>query len=499
MNIKHILERVVELAEKLSSKPQIGGLQISDSSLQYLRIGRKAQSASLRLTPGIVREGKIEDAEKLQASLQELHASLDSERKEHAMPVVVSLPPSIVYTQSFTVPNLGEEKLDEAAQLNLQMISPLPQGGAYMSWQRIGSSEDRFELLGAFAEKALIDSYHSLLEKAHFSPVAFEFPGLAFGRLVNSVMQPSEDPVVVFQISSDGINLSIIRNGSLYFDYFRSWSSIQGENRTIPRSLFEEVIEQELRKVINFSLSKFRLTPQRIFLVTPGLEQDMQTFLGSRFDISAVPLELKSFPVTSHWYVALGSALRGRIKRSRDRFVSLAPVSARGLYREEQTLHFIHIWRNVFASVLAIFAVFYAGVAYFLEGEVQGLTQHLSLLRGESYEVELQSLDSQALEFNALVATTQAGRASFDVWITLFDRIKVLGNPANILIDRVEVSRIRERITVSAHAPSNDAVIQFKNALVDASDFDTVDLPVSRITKEEDQSVSFIISFLFKG
>jgi len=415
------------------------------------------------------------------------------------MPVIVSLPPSIVYTQSFTVPNLGEDRLGEAAELNLQMISPLPQGTAYMSWQRIGSSDDRFELLGAFAEKELINHYRSLLEKAHFAPVAFEFPGLAFGRLVNSVMQSSDDPIIVFQISSDGINLSIIKNGSLYFDYFRSWGSIQGESRTIPRSLFEQVIEQEVRKVVNFSLSRFRLNPQRIFLITPGLEQDMQSFLGSRFDIPVVPLELGSFPVTSHWYVSLGSALRGRIKRNRDRFVSLAPVSARELYREEQIFHFIRTWRNVFVAVLAIFAVFYGGVAYFLKGEAEGLTQHLSLLHGESYEAELQNFDAQAREFNAFVATTQTGRTSQDTWIAFFERLKVLGAPVSISFDRVEASKIRERITISAHAPSNEAVIQFKNALVEASDFDTVDLPVSRITKEEDQSVSFIISFFFKG
>jgi len=487
------------ILERLGSKPQIAGLQISDSAVQCLRVGATMRSASVRLVPGVIREGKIQDAEKLLLALQELRLSLDPDRGEQIAPVVVSVPASLVYTQSFSVPNLGDDKLKEAAELNLQMISPLPAETAYMSWQKIGAFEDRFELLGAFAERVAIDQYRTLLEQARFFPVAFEFPGLSFSRLLGTILRPSDDPLIVFHISSDGINLSIVRNNALSFDYFRSWSSIQGENRTIPRSLFEEVVEQEVRKVVNFSLSRFQRTPQQIFLITPGLEQDMQAFLAGRFDIPIVPLVLSDWAVTSQWYVALGSALRGRMQRSRDRFVSVAPVSARELYHEEQTIGFIRIWRNVFVSVFAIFAVFYFGVAYFLEREAGALSQHLSLLQSGSYETELTALASRAQEFNSFIGTVQSGKESVRSWALLFSRLQTLGNAQGITIDRIEAGKLRERISLFAHAPSNEAVLAFRNALSGFSDFSSIDLPVSRITKEGDQSVSFVLFFVFNG
>ena len=107
------------------------------------------------------------------------------------MRVVVVLPAATVYTQSFDIPNVGEDKLIESADLNLQMISPMPKETAYMSFERLQETPDRYELLGAFAERALVDRYWDILSQAKFPPIVFEFPGLALTRLFRSIGAPS--------------------------------------------------------------------------------------------------------------------------------------------------------------------------------------------------------------------------------------------------------------------------------------------------------------------
>jgi len=132
--------------------------------------------------------------------------------------------------------------------------------------------------------------------------------------------------MLVFFLSSDGVNLFLQRNESLYFDYFRSWHSMQGESMEIPRIVFDGVVAQEIQKVINFTLSKFQETPEQVVLIAPGYERELQSFISERFALPVVPLELKERNVQPAWYVAFGAALRGQVDRTKDTAISLAPL-----------------------------------------------------------------------------------------------------------------------------------------------------------------------------
>src|ERR1051325_7038755 len=155
MKISHkFKDKLNYFLERLSSKPIIGGMQITDSGLQYLRIVQgEPQQYYVKLPPGIIRNGRVDNYDELLKFLKELHGTISPKKPSELIKVILSLPSEVVYTQGFTVPNVGEEKLKEAALLNLQVLSPMPPGLAYMSYQVIGESEERYELLGAFAEK----------------------------------------------------------------------------------------------------------------------------------------------------------------------------------------------------------------------------------------------------------------------------------------------------------------------------------------------------------
>ncbi|MEK7089671.1 MAG: hypothetical protein AAB920_02520, partial [Patescibacteria group bacterium] len=219
---------------RLTSEPRVGGLHISDSALLYAEIYGGLKTAGVKLPPGVVMDGKILDPAQFRIALKQLHTAIDSNEKK-TIPVAVVLPTAGIYTQSFTTPNVGRERLQESALLNLQMISPMATDTSYMSWQLMQETPDQFELLGAFTEKKFVDDFRVLLEEAHLSPVVFEFSSLALSRLVALVGGGDVRPALLLQISSDGLNFSILRNNGLYFDYFRSWKSIHCSERHIMR------------------------------------------------------------------------------------------------------------------------------------------------------------------------------------------------------------------------------------------------------------------------
>lgn len=182
--LQDLLARLHSLVERLTSPPRIAGLEITDSGLQYLRVGKDIQALSLRFLPGVLRDGKILDEARMEETLRQLHDMAEPGKLRQMLPVVVALPPSLIYTQSLSIPNAGREHLEESADLNLQMIAPMQRDQAYASWQLIAESPDRFELLGAFAERVIVDRFRAILARCGFAPVALEFPSLALSRVI---------------------------------------------------------------------------------------------------------------------------------------------------------------------------------------------------------------------------------------------------------------------------------------------------------------------------
>ncbi len=106
------LQKVKSFFEKLSSKPEIGGLQITDSALQYVFLKKDSVSQprafSIKLPPGVVSGGKILDQEKFAGFLRQLREQIEPTKPNQRVRAVVSLPSAITYTQNCILPvNFG--------------------------------------------------------------------------------------------------------------------------------------------------------------------------------------------------------------------------------------------------------------------------------------------------------------------------------------------------------------------------------------------------------
>lgn len=490
-------EKVNYWFEKLSSRPKIGGLQISDSALQFVLIERgQPLTAALRLPPGVIKNGQLQNRQSFLELLRQLHGMIKPDKDSEKIRTIVNLPAELVFSQSFNVPNIDPELADESARLNMQMISPLPPERVYLSWQKIGETSEQIEFLGAVAEKKNIDEFTGVLAEANFQPTAFEFPALALARLISKVLTPGSKAVLTLHISSDGLDLFILKNNQLYFDHFRSWQSIQGEGRQITRSVFEAAVADEVQRVINFTISHFKEKLIQVLLIAPGFEEEIKKLLESTFKLQVSPLTARSFAALGpSWFATLGSALRGVIDRSKDTDISLSILTSVEEYYQEQTLHFVILWRNIIVGAAVIFLVVFIGVNIFLVNILNQTQAQLEGFKTQPIIQELTELQSKAGDFNRLVALVENVKNARPSWLPILDQLQRLASKHRISFDRLIITSIGQPIQISARAPSSAAAVAFKNALVQESNFTNVDLPLASVATLEDNSVSFSLSF----
>lgn len=499
--MREFFKKLLYFLEKLSSKPRIDGLEISDGALEYVFLEKHTpHAAAVRLPPGVFENGKLKNREQFSEALTRLHAMISPDNPEKMLRVTLVLPEGLVYTQSFGIPNVGEEKLDEAVTLNLQMISPMPIEEASMSVQIISETQDQYELMGAFTNRASLAELKNLLVQARFTPVAFEFSALALTRLIKRLVKRDVKSVLLLQISSDGLSLFILRNGTLHFNYFRSWQSIRGDDRSIPRDVFDTVVVQEVQKVVNFAVNKFGEGPAELWLVAQSFEKEMSAVLEKNFAFKVFPFVLGIYPdITQPFYASLGAALRNVEDEQGREFgsINLGGEDLSKTIKEEQFLNFIVLWRNIVVGVLAIVLVAFGFSATFLVNQSKLLTQKLSLFMPEVGTGDYAALSEKANEFNTLVSAIQKTKGSVLPWQALISHLISVIDANRITLHTIDVQSLYDPIRLGATAPDFQTVIKFKNAISSDSAFQNIDLPLTQITTLGDNSVSFSVTFQF--
>lgn len=487
---------VKKFFNRLTSKPRVGGFSITNGGLQYVFSETKEPKAfALKLPLDVMKDGRLQKPDEFIAVAKKLYEMIDVERKRDPIQIIVTLPAFSVYTQSFSVPNIDREKLEESAILNLQMLSPVPKEQAYMSYQVIHESTDKYDLLGAFIEKKVVDDFQAALIAANFFPIAFEFPSLALSRLLTrNIQTPTNKSSLVLYVSSDGIDFFIVRGESLLFDYFRSWQSIQGVETNIQKDLFITTIMTETQKVSNFVMSRYKERVDAIYLATPAFAEEIQSALKTAVGISAIPLAISGIQLSPSWYVAYGSSLRDFQNSDADS-INLNFESADDIFFEQHALSFLFFWRRIAVVSGVLFLGVFLVAFSFLNEQLSSLQQQFDASRAQVNAKELSVLKAQADQFNGIVAELKQEPRKLKEWEVFFGTISRVAKNNNTTIERLAVTSFSSPIVMSAKAPDNKTTLAFKNALSKTPGFSQVEAPLLSIKELEDGSVGFIVNF----
>jgi hypothetical protein len=480
----------------------VGGLSINDSSIKYVRIDENNRliKASLRLPPGIIKDGKIKNRASVKQAFETLKSYIAPPRGDKRTNVVVSLQNNLIYSRVFNVPDLEEKAFKEAALLNLQMISPIDLKQAYYNYQPVGIALNgvrQLELLGAFIPKAIADEWTDILREVGFSPIAIEFQSLSFVRLMDylKAIDP-KSTYITLNIAADGLDFSIVKNNNLYFDYFYSWKSVQAGNRQISFEDFKQTIFTEIERVFNFAVARFNAPVSQVYIMSEGLTAEIIGAIKQKFPhVDARDFSLESsagLPID--WAAAIGAAVRGATPRSKDNFISLNAVTVKEEYIQEQTLNLVAVWRSSCLVVLAFLVALYSVNDIFLNRVKENLiiSQAIDLPLDENQEYN--TLKVQADNFNSLVRLVADAKRQETVISPFLKKIKELaGTDANLT--RIATQPVDGSVVINASSPSLDMSKRFVDKLKAMPQLQNVEQPLAHLIIDPDRSVSFIITF----
>ncbi|MBI2514766.1 hypothetical protein HYV91_01065 [Candidatus Wolfebacteria bacterium] len=496
----------------LTPQPQVGGLEVGEFEIRFAQVaGLSLKTASLRLPGAVIEEGKVKDQGAFKKALLDLHAQITPNVRKN-VPVILSIPDTNAYAQVFNLPIVAADNLEEAVSLNMQMISPIDYSVAYSDWERLGEVDiggGQIEILGVFAGKGPVDEYLAALAEAGFWVVAVEFPMLALSRLVAS--RPA--PLLLLKINAGGFSFGVLRDGHLYFNRAVGWSEIfeffPSQTRVYFKEL-ENILVRETQRVLNFHLSHWQSSVSSLSMVFPGsgLEEKIQKALRENFSLEILPFRQLMAPefqkmnlasLSSDWYSVLGSALRGLTQRFEDRSPNLSGVGGRRQFKEQQILNFEKFWRSVAIGITAFaLLVFIAGDAFLYRTEKRLADRFTNFKTLSSAGEDLKNLEREAQNFNEKVGLAlQAKQATRD-WSPIIEKIKNLAG-ASVSIIRIFLQSPGAPIFLTGAAQSEEALLNFKNALSAEESFEGVDLPLSAINRSGSGRIDFSISFKIKN
>jgi len=500
MNFSGVFKKFFKI---LTQEPSVGGLEISESVLRFAIIKEgKVSVASLRLPPEILVSGEVKNPEQFKEALNALYKQTVFSQEKGKVNVVVSLPFSRAYVQTFKLPPIAEKGITGAAELNMQMISPLPVGTAYYDWERIGDSEaeggglKQMEFLGAFAMTKEVNSFLSVLKNSLFNVVAVEFSSFALTRfaVLGAAGFDPHGSYIILNLSGGETEFIIVKNSFLYFSY-----SVSLNLSSVGVASVQVVLERSLQQVFNFYVNRWGNDFNGIFIVSDLPKLEVESLFREKFSISPVYLTPKVFTELSpSWFVVAGLALRGQIARSRDTMISLAPVGTEEEYKNVQLSAFVRFWRSVAVSSLSFLILIFLISNLFLKSVLGEIKKEDSAgFNSTEVSAEVVKLKTEAKEFNNLTAVVKEAYKNKSSWDGFLEKLNTIAGP-NVKIKRIFVAAVNQPVLVRGEGSDEKSVVDFKSRLEKDGEFSDIKLPLSDLSYVSGK-VSFNLNFSIKS
>ncbi|MBU4348486.1 pilus assembly protein PilM [Patescibacteria group bacterium] len=512
MNLQSLLQKYPQMKvywEKtiklLKAETIIGGISISSEAIRYIRLNSKKeieQKIGVTLEPGVIVNGNLKNKKAFLSALRALRSRLGNPE----IHVIVSLPSDKVYIKSFNLPVIKDRLLEEAAKLNLQLLSPIDIKGSYTDWEKIGKVQEegeKLEILGAFVNKTTVDDYVSVFREADFGIVAVEFPALSLARLAKDSFSSGQTgsasenkPYIILSVSSDGSEFIVVNsNGSPCFNYFVSWGSIEGRQITLDK--FNDTLAKEMKKVLNFYSSHWNCQVTDLILVTRGLYTEIENIIKtncSSINIKSLIVNEKFSKLNPSWYSVLGAAIRGGVPRSEDIFISLIGIGTEQRFFESRVTFFVRTWRTAVLSTLSVLVAFFVFGDLFFMQLSNNLDRQISFIIQKEQGQEVSSLNEEAKKFNTLVAKALVAESKSKKISHFFDIFNNLAGK-EIEIQRVLFDPLKKTTLITAIAKDNQSVINFKNVLAEREEFKDVEFSFTSTVTNSDGTIFFPITF----
>lgn len=494
----------MNLASLLYPTERIVGLEISNQYIKTILLEKNKKGVFMRaqnfleLPAGILKDGNVEDKQKLAELLKKIWT--ENKKVFKTKKAMVSTPPDFIFTYTLELPNIDYESLKKALELELtsETVFPIKISDVYYGWERMPEVlPNKSQALLAFTAKKKIDGYMQAMHLADIDAMIFEAPALSAARAVDGF---GENPGVVINILSNGVNFGIIYKNKLRFSRFAPMSVLGSEEE------FHQFIESELSKVINFydndkkSVGKIK----NALVLFPYKEKDgLIDYLKTKFDISFVNIIFKNntpkditVKIDDFWLSVYGLALRALTSREEDKDISLTPFSAEESFKKERMASYFSLWSYIIGVVLAFFAVLFLSGMFLMNILLDQITvKLLDLQIGVPITKEMTEIVKEAEKFNALTQrVSEIDIAKINLKADMDSIIEVVPK-GSIQPLNIAFSAEKNEVALKVTAQNSTAAFALRDALLTSEKFSDIKMPVLGIDQRAD--ITFTITFKF--
>lgn len=464
------------------------------------KIDKITKSGKYALPVGIIEEGILKKPEQLKSFFNSLKNKLWP--KEKNVWIVLSLPSANFFVNILNIPELDEERFEEAIVFNTQMIAPLPLEESYFDWEdwELSGKDGDKEIFVALGIKKQIDPYLEILKDVGFNVVAVEPLALSLARF-NYEFIEKEKPTLIIDLRTEGIEFIITEGKKLIFFDFDSWHEIFGKDipAKITTDLLKKHIGVEIPMLLNFySLKRNQIIQQFVFLgFNAQLVNVLIRWIKVQYQLASLEIKLPTYlsKASRDWFGVIGAALRGLISRNEDIIVSLAPVGTEREYQQNHLLSIISLWSKVIITVglVAVFSLGLIDNTFFRNIEGQYHQDVMKSLDTKTIEKE-SNLIQVSKEFNDLITKYIQIQAYEADWKEKLDIIFKESDSSLVNIKRILVSAApANNITIQGEAGKKSLIVDFKDALDKSNLFSEISLPLSALV-ETSEGVTFNLS-----
>ncbi|MDO8511810.1 MAG: pilus assembly protein PilM [bacterium] len=195
------------------------GLDFSDASLKAVEIIHKngkflIQSHSfIDLPPNVIYRGEVKNPELLKKTILELLAKARPQPISSKF-VISSFPEASVYLRPFEFPAaLSEKQVISTLPFEAESEMPIKISEMYTDIRFHRSRENGHHVVFTAAPQVMVDNYISILTAINLKPIVFELDSLA---LIRSLMQPSDDPIIILDVGAWSSTITIIERETVH-------------------------------------------------------------------------------------------------------------------------------------------------------------------------------------------------------------------------------------------------------------------------------------------
>ena len=444
------------------------GVDIQDRHVAFVANARQADRGS-DLISGIevisedaIDDGELKNPHVLFNALQKLISRIPVVKLKDEPVVVLSVPPTHMYSEMIMFPAMSSEGLREAVRLKMETSLPWPLEKAYVDW-KIRNIKDprRIGVFIAAISREFLDAYLDVFKRGGWRVAACEFHLLSLAQAGNIAHEAGAHIFIL--IDEDGAEFAIFHGGELIMHVIKKFDpvlAVGGENR----QALQSEIGFETKRLAAHAETELGIKVESVYLFNKmGIEAEIEK-LEKEIDL---PVRFFSPAENPALYIARGASLRNF--SFPEKTINFVPPGSGGRYGENLILRTLRLWTNIVSIFLVVMLLVFGGFYVFLRGQRQTLEQETVQFKTvlDSQIVQSGELIETANEFNQLTELALQAASQRSEIGKRMEYLMYHARQERIGVVSVQKPRDRQVFVAALHAPTRDALLSLKKRIED--------------------------------